>query len=203
MHSSTLSEFFAVRAYFLAQIWQGLALKNRTSPLLIDNSNGHTSLQTGMHGGLCHLKTESFPWVMKALVFMVWSKTFPKRTNISELYMAMSTANFSQSSWRRAEIPVNLLPDAEQSPSPQRREVCSLLTIGYLGNVPSLIAKLPKGQFKSHLEFPIYIAMAMAEVWMSPYKSGTKCRACSADLVSEFTSHEYIFMVKGGGSVKG
>lgn len=38
---------------------------------------------------------------------------------------------------------------------------------------------------------------------MSPYKSGTKRRACSADSVSEFTSHEQIFMVKGGGGVKG
>lgn len=41
---------------------------------------------------------------------------------------------------------------------------CSALSIGYLGNAPSLSVKLPKGQFKSHLEFPIYIAAAMAEV---------------------------------------
>jgi hypothetical protein len=42
--------------------------------------------------------------------------------------------------------------------------VCSTLTIRYLGNVLAVAVKLPKGQFKSHLEFPIYIAMAMAEV---------------------------------------
>lgn len=74
-----------------------------------------------MPEGLCHLKMESFSWVMKALVFMVWPKTFPTRENISELYMATSTAKFPRSNWRRAELPVNLLCDAEQSPSPQQR----------------------------------------------------------------------------------
>lgn len=71
---------------------------------------------------------------------------------------------------------------------------CSVLSIGYLGNVPSLSVKLPKGQFRSHLEFPIYIATAMAEVWMSQSKSGTKRWVCSVDSVSKFTSHGHVFI---------
>lgn len=117
--------------------------------------------------------------------------------------MATSTAKFLRSSWRHAWFPVNLCSEAEQSLQPHHW-ACSILSTGYLGKVPSLSVKLPKGQFKSHLEFPIYIATAMAEAWMSQYKSGTKCWVCSAaDLVSELSSHEHAFIRRKREGVSG
>lgn len=52
----------------------------------------------------------------------------------------------------------------KQNSLPPDHWACSMLSTGYLGKAPSLSAKLPEGQFKSHLEFPIYIATAMADV---------------------------------------
>ena len=110
--------------------------------------------------------------------------------------MATSAARFLRSSWRNAWFPVNLCSEEEQSLQPHHW-ACSTLGTGFLGKVPTLSVKLPRGHFKSHSEFPIYIATAMAEAWMSQHKSGTKRWVCSAaDLVSELSSHEHAF-IKG------
>lgn len=106
--------------------------------------------------------------------------------------MAMSTAKFPRSSWRRAEFPVNLCSEAEQSPT----RPLGLLHTKYWLPWKCTVSQCKTPQRAIQITFRIsYLHCnghgrslnVTVQIWYQSW-------VCSADSVSEFTSHEHVFI---------